>query len=109
MIRSMKFQAALGGTLVVLLMLFGAGLAQATVPAGFNDETVYEGLSNPTMVRFAPDGRVFVAEKSGKILVYETLQDKTPEVFANLSKPIYDYEDHGLLGIALDPLFEMGS
>ena len=108
MIRSMKFQAALGAILVVASMLIGAGLAQATVPAGFNDETVIEGLSNPTMVRFAPDGRVFVAEKGGKILVYENLQDNTPEVFANLSKPIYDFEDHGLLGIALDPDFETG-
>jgi glucose/arabinose dehydrogenase len=109
MIRSIRFQAALGATFIFLMMLFGAGRAHATVPAGFNDETVIEGLSNPTMVRFAPDGRVFVAEKGGKILVFENLQDPTPEVFANLSKPVYDYEDHGLLGIALDPMFDLGS
>src|ERR1700760_236009 len=108
MTRSIKFQAALGATFIFLLMLFGAGRAQATVPAGFNDETVLGGLSNPTMVRFAPDGRVFVAEKGGKILVFENLQDETPEVFANLSKPVYDFEDHGLLGIALDPQFDLG-
>jgi glucose/arabinose dehydrogenase len=109
MIHSTKLHAALGATLVILSMLFGAGLAQATVPAGFGDEIVFGGLSNPTMVRFAQDGRVFIAEKSGKILVFENLQDKTPEVFADLSKPVYDFEDHGLLGIALDPLFDMGS
>jgi glucose/arabinose dehydrogenase len=105
---NVKSRAALGSVLVVLAMLIGAGLAQATVPAGFGDETVFEGLSDPTMVRFAPDGRVFVAEKGGKILVFENLQDETPEVFADLSKPVYDYEDHGLLGIALDPLFDLG-
>jgi glucose/arabinose dehydrogenase len=108
MIRSMKSRAALGSVLAVLALLVGAGLAQATVPAGFADETVFEGLSDPTMVRFAPDGRVFVAEKGGKILVFENLQDETPEVFADLSKPVYDYEDHGLLGIALDPRFDLG-
>jgi glucose/arabinose dehydrogenase len=106
---NVKSRAALGSVLVVLAMLLGAGPAQATVPAGFGDETVFEGLSDPTMVRFAPEGRIFVAEKSGKILVFENLQDETPEVFADLSKPVYDFEDHGLLGIALDPLFNLGS
>ncbi|HVW45785.1 MAG TPA: PQQ-dependent sugar dehydrogenase [Solirubrobacterales bacterium] len=105
----MKLKIALAAGLAVLSLLFAAGPAGATVPAGFGDETVFEGLSNPTMVRFAPDGRVFVAEKGGKILVFENLQDETPEVFADLSKPVYDFEDHGLLGIALDPMFDLGS
>ena len=36
-----------------------------TLPAGFQDTTVFTGLTQPTNVRFASDGRVFVAEKSG--------------------------------------------
>ena len=34
------------------------------LPAGFTDTTVYSGLVTPTAVRFAPDGRVFVAQKT---------------------------------------------
>ena len=34
----------------------------ATLPVGFYDTAVFSGLANPTVVRFSPDGRVFVAE-----------------------------------------------
>ena len=36
-----------------------------TLPAGFNETTVWSGLGNPTVIRFAPDGRVFVARRAG--------------------------------------------
>jgi glucose/arabinose dehydrogenase len=39
-------------------------------PTGFQDTVVFNGLSNPTSMRFSPDGRVFVAEKSGLIKVF---------------------------------------
>ena len=35
----------------------------ATYPQGFSETTVFSGLTNPTAIRFASDGRVFVAEK----------------------------------------------
>ena len=47
----------------------------ATLPAGFSESTVFSGLTNPTAVRFSPDGRVFVAEKSGLIKVFANLSD----------------------------------
>jgi len=62
-------------------------------------------LAEPTTFRFASDGRVFVAEKSGEILVYENLQDSTPEVFADLRTDVYNHSDRGLLGLELDPEF----
>ena len=46
-----------------------------------------------------------MAQKGGKILVFEDLQDKTPQVFADLREQVYDYGDRGLLGLALDPGF----
>ena len=45
------------------LLAPGVGLA-TTLPASFQESTVITGLSFPTAVRFAPDGRVFVAEKA---------------------------------------------
>jgi glucose/arabinose dehydrogenase len=98
--------AALLAFLVALCAAPGAGAA--TLPSGFSEQTVFSGLHAPVNFKFAPDGRVFVAEKSGKILVYQSVDDPTPEVFANLAKPVYDFEDHGLLGLALDPKFDEG-
>ena len=57
----------------------------ATLPAGFSESVVFSGLTNPTVVRFASDGRVFVAEKSGMIKVFDNLADTVPPtVFADL-------------------------
>ena len=75
------------------------------LPAGFQDAVVIDGLSSPTAVAFAPDGRVFVAEKSGRIKVFSALDDPTPTVFADLSNEVYDFWDRGLLGLAVAPGF----
>jgi glucose/arabinose dehydrogenase len=74
----------------------------ATLPPGFQESIVFSGLTNPTVVRFASDGRVFVAEKSGLIKVFDNLSDTTPTVFADLRTNVYNFWDRGLLGLALD-------
>jgi glucose/arabinose dehydrogenase len=77
----------------------------ATYPLGFNETTVFSGLTNPTAVRFASDGRVFVAEKSGLIKVFDSLADPQPDLFADLRTQVHSFWDRGLLGLALDPNF----
>src|ERR687896_2258281 len=77
----------------------------ATLPPGFQESTAFSGLTNPTVVRFASDGRVFVAEKSGLIKVFDNLSDPTPALFADLSTNVYNFWDRGLLGLALHPNF----
>ena len=74
-------------------------------PAGFQESVVFSGLTNPTVVRFAADGRVFVAEKRGVIKVFDSLTDPTPTVFADLNVNVYNFWDRGLLGMALAPNF----
>jgi glucose/arabinose dehydrogenase len=71
----------------------------------FIDTTVLSGLVSPTAVRFAPDGRVFVAEKSGIIKVFDSLQDSSATVFADLRTSVHNYWDRGLLGMEIDPGF----
>src|SRR4029078_9183389 len=75
------------------------------LPSGFSDPTVITGLTQPTTVQFSADGRIFIAEKSGLIKVYDSLSDTTPTIFADLSTQVYNYWDRGLLGLALDPNF----
>ncbi len=75
------------------------------LPSGFQDAPVIEGLSQPTALQFSADGRVFVAEKAGIVKVYDDLADETPQTFADLRTQVYDADDRGLLGLALDPEF----
>jgi PKD repeat protein len=82
-----------------------SGAAQAALPTGFQESVVFNGLTNPTVVRFSPDGRIFVAEKRGVIKVFDSLDDTTPTVFADLNVNVYNFWDRGLLGMALPPDF----
>jgi glucose/arabinose dehydrogenase len=93
---------------LVLLALPAAASADPALPPGFQDEVVFDGLEQPTNFRFAKDGRVFVAEKPGRIWVYDDLEDKTRTLFADLRASVYDREDRGLLGLELDPKFTEG-
>jgi len=77
----------------------------ATLPPGFQESTTFSGLTQPTVVRFAADGRVFVAEKRGVVKVFDSLADPTPDVFADLNVNVHNFWDRGLLGMALDPNF----
>ncbi len=76
-----------------------------TVPSGFVETTAFSGLTNPMVIRFASDGRVFVAEKSGLIKVFSSQSATTPTVFADLRTNVHNFWDRGLLGMALHPNF----
>jgi glucose/arabinose dehydrogenase len=89
-----------------LLVQAGPGSAgAATLPNRFSDSVVLSGLTNPTVLQFAPDGRIFVGQKNGVIKVYQSLTDTNPVTFADLSGEVDDYWDRGLLGLALPPNF----
>ena len=77
-------------------------------PSGFEDTAHWTGLTNPMAVRFAADGRAFVAEKSGLIKVFDSVGDPTPTVYADLRTRVHDFWDRGMLGLALDPGFTTG-
>jgi glucose/arabinose dehydrogenase len=79
--------------------------AAVEVPAGFVEQVAFSGLTQPTELEFAPDGRVFVAEKGGRIKVFDGLADTTATLFADLSANVHNQWDRGLLGMALPPDF----
>jgi len=89
----------------LLAFLDAARAIAATLPLGFQETIVFSGLTRPTAVRFSPDGRIFVAEKSGLIKVFDNLTDPTPTIFADLRTNVHNYWDRGLLGLALHPNF----
>src|SRR5918995_5066133 len=89
----------------VIAVFVQAPAGAATLPPGFSENVAFSGLTNPTVIRFAPDGRVFIAEKSGLIKVFSSLQDTTPTTFADLRTQVHNFWDRGLLGMALHPDF----
>src|SRR5215472_10090716 len=93
----------LGAALVTQAALSPA--AASTLPTGFRDSVVLSGLTNPTVLQFASDGRIFVGQKNGVIKVFQSLTDTSPVTFADLSGEVDDYWDRGLLGLALPPNF----
>ena len=74
---------ALASASLVAATLFGLTSSSvgsaATLPTGFHETVVFSGLTEPSNIRFASDGRVFVAEKSGLIKVFDSLSDTTPD------------------------------
>jgi glucose/arabinose dehydrogenase len=69
---------------------------------GFYDVTVVGGLSAPTAMAFAPDGRLFVAQQTGELRVIKNgALLPTPFVALNVDPG----GERGLLGIAFDPNF----
>ena len=90
--------------LTVMLTILPTAKA-AALPAGFSESTVFNGLSNPTVVKFSPDGRVFVTEKNGRLKEFDSLTDTTATTVADLSTQVYNFWDRGLLGMALHPNF----
>jgi glucose/arabinose dehydrogenase len=77
------------------------GVAQ-TFPSNFTRETVGGAISNPTVMAFAPDGRIFVAQQTGALRVIKNdVLLSTPFV----SLTVNSSGERGLIGIALDPDF----
>ncbi|MBM4297171.1 MAG: PQQ-dependent sugar dehydrogenase, partial [Deltaproteobacteria bacterium] len=92
--------------LVVIALTVGSALpasAATNLPSGFEDLTVVTGLSSPTAMQFAPDGRLFVAQQGGSLRVIKN-GALLPAPFVTLT--VNSSGERGLLGIAFDPNFQ---
>ncbi len=104
MTRRLATKAALLLGLLALAHLFSLQprAQAATVPAGFSDSVYASGLTAPTAMDFAPDGRLFVAEQGGKLrVIHNGALLATPFVTLSVSAS----GERGLLGVAFDPDF----
>jgi glucose/arabinose dehydrogenase len=72
-------------------------------PAQSDARLVAQGLETPWAVAFAPDGRMFVTERPGRIRV---IKDGRLQKEPWLEIEVYEAGEAGLLGLALDPEFE---
>ena len=91
--------------LLLITLFFLTNLSSSfaqTFPAGFSQVQVTNGLINPTVLAFAPDGRIFVAEQGGNLRIIKNgVLLPVPLVQLNVNAS----GERGLIGITLDPNF----
>ncbi len=88
--------------LSLLALCSAMSLKAATLPAGFTESLLAGGISSPTAMSFAPDGRLFVCQQTGQLRVIKNgLLLATPF----LTVAVDSAGERGLLGIAFDPNF----
>jgi glucose/arabinose dehydrogenase len=96
----MRVQSLCGSVLVMLTLAQAA--TPATLPTGFTEALVANGLASPTAMQIAPDGRLFVCEQGGRLRI---IKDGTllPQPFVTVT--VNAEGERGLLGVAFDPDF----
>ncbi len=89
-------------TFVASLLISSFSIKGQTYPTGFQQVLVANGISNPTVMAFAPDGRLFVAQQTGALRIIENgVLLSTPAITLSVNSS----GERGLLGIAFDPNF----
>ena len=89
-------------TLSAALLSTASMLNAQTLPASFSQVAVASGISNPTVMAFAPDGRIFVAQQNGALIVIKKgVKLATPA----LKLTVNSNGERGLIGVALHPGF----
>ncbi|MBA4053619.1 MAG: glucose sorbosone dehydrogenase, partial [Marivirga sp.] len=88
---------------VSIVFTLATGVSYAQVyPADFAQVLVTNGISNPTVMAFAPDGRIFVAQQAGSLRV---IKNNVLLAAPFISLSVSSTGERGLIGIALDPDF----
>src|SRR5882762_6137838 len=88
-------------TLVLVALSAYRNTIAASLPTGFT-ETSITGLTAPTAMAFAPDGRLFVCQQGGQLRVIKN-GSLLPTPFVSLT--VNASGERGLLGVAFDPAF----
>ena len=73
------------------------------LPQGFTQSQVVSGLTNPTDMEFAPNGKLFITEDAGTVRIAKS--DGTLATFLDISPEIDSTGERGLLALTFDPGF----
>jgi len=95
-------------TVAVLVLLSGVffSIDAATLPTGFTETMIAGGLSGPTAMDFAPDGRLFVCLQGGQLRVIKN-GSLLATPFVTLT--VDSAGERGLLGVTFDPNFSVNN
>lgn len=89
-------------TIVVAGVFLCLHISAQTLPPGFVAVQVTSGLTSPTAMAFAPDGRIFVTQQNGIVRV---IKDGVLLATPFLQISVQASGERGLIGITLDPNF----
>ncbi|AUX48827.1 uncharacterized protein SOCE26_103680 [Sorangium cellulosum] len=80
----------------------GEAKGPIVIPSGFQHQVIATGLSQPTAMAIAPDGRIFVTQQAGQVRVIKN-NALLPTPFVTVT--VDSVNERGLIGITLDPSF----
>ena len=76
------------------MLLIASPASAMKLPPGFQARTLTlpkatsptysDGLQKPTALDFAPDGNLFVAQRNGRVLEFDTIEDPTPTLVLSI-------------------------
>jgi glucose/arabinose dehydrogenase len=88
-----------------VLATAAAGAVPYRLPAGFEERVLAQGLTSPTAVAVASDGRTFVTEQSGVLKVFLPGRPSEGRIVLDISDHVDARVDLGLVNVALDSRF----
>lgn len=94
--------SAIRSLLPLLLWAFALASHAAELPSGFAEETIATNLNAATAIAPLPDGRILIADQTGKLLVWKDghVLDQPA-----LTLHVTDYWERGLIGVTPHPDF----
>ena len=91
-------------TVVVFTFLLNF-ISFAQLPDDFIDDLLYSNLDEPVGIQFDKNGRGYLWERKGKVLLIDTNDQLILTPLIDISDEVGGWRDHGLLSFALDPQF----
>ncbi len=89
---------------IAIWLTLATGLFGASVPPGFTESSVSGPWTDAVGTAFETNGRLYVWERTG-LVWFKDPGDPSPTLLLNISEEVGAWEDHGMLGFALDPNF----
>ena len=86
----------------LLIIAYACPLIGQNLPPGFIAEKLFTGL-NPTTFTFGPENRIFLLDKSGKVLTINQAGQLLPNPLVQVD--VDDFNERGLSGITFHPRF----
>jgi glucose/arabinose dehydrogenase len=74
-----------------------------TMSADVDVTVIQQGLSVPWDLAFAPDGKMFVTQRSGTLLVFESGEPSAKQISSFAVPDVRYFGEAGLMGVAVDP------
>jgi PQQ-dependent dehydrogenase (s-GDH family) len=92
-------------SLALVLLAWLAAPAQDAVPGTerFTSRAVASGLENPWQMRWGPDGRLWVTERTARRIVRVNAADGSRSIALTIPDIVQHHSQDGLLGLALHP------